>query len=383
MNFIRKHFLLLSRFTALMVLTISALSLCIATGCGSDDKPAESVLNTTETTATEASEEQGNILVQSGKQDDNVQIQIQDFNKTFNRHNEYTGEVEYTYQVDELRVSWEKSSFGYDIKLLYTGKKTYDSKGADAARPVKSVVRIIDSDGYIINSYTIYSQEALREGDSFEQEEFDNDLSRLKNVSLDDGIYTLELLSEDADTVSITGNDETRPNPERYYCPYAIPSIHETGAKLPFETDKEWVNLITLKDVHITEDGILSGLFEEDFDLSKAEYAGERDNSDSILKDAFFRPTKMYDIDAPEDYLTGVPEEAMPTSIRISYVPDGDIVVGERRCVRVSLGYKHTKEDEYTYAALVFQYFPGNALTEDEWCAVKNHAEEIDAEVPQ
>ena len=380
MNFMRKHFLLLSKFSALAVLTISALLLCIATGCGSDDEPTKSALNTAETTATEASEEQGNIIVQSGKQDDNVQIQIQDFNKTFNRHNEYTGEVEYTYQLDELRVSWEKSFSGYDIKLLYTGKKTYDSKGADAARPVKSVVRIIDSDGYIINSYTIYSQEALREGDSFEQEEFNDDL----NVGLDDGIYTLELLSEDVDTVSITGNDETRPNPERYYCPYAISSIFESGAELPFE-DKEWVDMITLKDVHITEDGILSGFFEEDFDLSKAEYAGENENnnSDSFIKDAFFRPTKMYDIDAPEDYLTGVPKEAIPDSIRISYSPDGDIVVGERRCVRVSFCYKHTKQDEYSYVALAFQYFPGNSLTEDEWCAVKNHAEEIGAEVPQ
>ncbi len=380
MNFMKKHFLLLSKFSALAVLTISALPLCIATGCGSDDKPAESVLNTTETTVTEESEEQGNIIMQSGKQDDNVQIKIQDFNKTFNRHNEYTGEIEYTYQIDELRASWEKSSFGYDIKLLYTGKKTYDSKGADAARPVKSVVRIIDEDGYIIDSCTTYSQEALCEGDSFEQVEFDGDL---RNVSLDDGVYTLELLSEDADTVSLAVNDEIRPNPKRYYCPYAIPSIHETDAELPFDIDEKWIDMIALKDVHITEDGILSGFFEENFDLSKAEYAGESDNFDSFIKDAFFRSTKRYDINNPEDYLTGVPEEAMPDSIRISYSPDGDIAVGERRCVYVSFCYKHTKEDEYSYVALMFQYFPGNALTEDEWCAVKENAEEIGEEVPQ
>lgn len=377
----RKHFLLLSRFSALMALTISVLSLCISTGCGSDDKPVESVLNAAETTATEVSEEQGNILVQSGKQDDNVQIKIQDFNKTFNRHNEYTGEIEYTYQIDELRASWKKSSMGYDIKLLYTGKKTYDSKGADAARPVKSVVRIIDEDGYIIDSCTTYSQEDLREGDSFEQEEFD-DLSLLNNVNLDDGVYTLELLSEDDDTVSLVGNDEIRPNPKRYYCPYAIRSFNETGAEFPFDIDKEWVHLITLKDVHITEDGILSGFFEENFDLSQAEYIGEDENDNYILKDAFFRPTKRYDINNPEDYLTGVPEEAMPDSIRISYSPDGDIAVGERRCVKVSFCYKHTKEDEYSYVALVFQYFSGNALTEDEWCAVKENAEEIGEEVP-
>lgn len=382
MNFMKKHFLLLSKFSALAVLTISALPLCIATGCGSDDEPAKSAINTAETTATEASEGQGNIIVQSGEQDDNVQIKIQDFNKTFNRHNEYTGEIEYTYQIDELRASWEKSSFGYDIKLLYTGKKTYDSKGAYVARPVKSVVRIIDEDGYIIDSCTTYSQEDLREGDSFEQEEFD-DLSLLNNVNLDDGVYTLELLSEDADIVSVTGNDEIRPNTERYYCPYAIPSIHETGAKLPFDIDNEWVDMIALKDVHITEDGFLSGLFEEDFDLSKAEYAGENDNSNTFSVDVYYGPTKMYDINNPEDYLTDIPEEAIPASIRISYSPDGDIVVGERQCVRVSFCYKYTKEDEYSYVALAFQYFPGNALTEDEWCAVKNHAKEIDAEIPQ
>lgn len=352
-----------------------------AAGCGSDNF-MDSSLEITETAATEITKEQGNIIVQSGKQDDNVQIQIQDFNKTFNRHNEYTGEVEYTYQVDELRVSWEKSSFGYDIKLLYTGKKTYDSKGADAARPVKSVVRIIDSDGYIIDSCIIYSQKSLRKGDSFEQEEFDSDLSLLKNVSLDDGIYTLELLSEDADTVSITGNDETRPNPERYYCPYGIPSIYETGAELPFDIDEKWINLITFKDVHITEDGILSGLFKEDFDLSQADYVGEDDNSNTFLVDAYYRPTKRYDINNPEDYLTGVPDEAMPTSIRISYSPDGDILVGERRCVTVSLCYRHNKEDEYSYAALAFQYFPGNTLTEKEWDAVIYNAEEIGTEVP-
>lgn len=311
------------------------MMLCAAAGCRSDDF-MDSSLGITETAATEITEEQGNIIVQSGKQDDNVQIQIQDFNKTFNRYNEYTGEVEYTYQIDELRVSWEKSSFGYDIKLLYTGKKTYDSKGADAARPIKSVVRLIDNDGYIIDSYTIYSKESLCDGDLFEQEEFDSDLSSLKNVILDDGIYTLELLSEDADIVSLAGNDGNKPNAERYYCPYAIPSIHETGAELPFYIDEKWIDLIALKDVHITENGFLSGLFEEDFDLSQTEYAGESDNSNSILKDTFFRPTKRYDIDNPKDYLTGVPEEAMPTSIRISYSPDGDILVGERRCVTVS-----------------------------------------------
>lgn len=373
MNFIKKH------FSLFLYLAISAIMPCVASGCGSDNF-MDSSLRITETSTTEITEEQGNIIVQSGKQDDNVQIKIKDFNKTFNRYNEYTGEIEYTYQIDELKVSWKKSSFGYDIKLLYTGKKTYDSKGADAERPIKSVVRLIDNGGYVIESYTLYSKEYLCEGETFEQVEFDGDL---RNVSLDDEIYTLELFSEDANTVSLAGNDGNKPNSERYYCPYVIPSIHEDDAELPFDIDEKWMDLIALKDVHITEDIFLNGLFDEDFDLSQAEYAGESDNSNSILKDTFFRPTKRYDIDNPEDYLTGVPEEAMPTSIRISYSLDGDILVGERRCVTVSFDYKYTPEDEYTYAALVFQYFPGNTLTEKEWNAVIYNAEEIGAKVPQ
>lgn len=375
---------LFSKKSALAICGASLMLMCMASGCGGNDDTAEIVQYTAETAVSKSADEKGNIIVQSGNQDDNVHIQIQDFNKTFNRHNYYTGEVEYSYQIDEIEASWETDDCGCDIKLLFTGKKTYDAKGSDAARYVKSEVRLIDEDGYVIESFTLYSEETLCEGDTFEKEEFECSTYNMDNIQLEDGNYTLEFISEDANKASLAGSDGDKPNPERHYCPYAIPCINESDAELPFDTNEEWIDLIALKDVYITDEGILKGLFEEDFDLSNADDTEEvATSNDSFFEDVYYGKTIYYDIDNPEEYLTGVPDEAMPDSVRISFNPEGSSICGERRNVTVSLGYKHDKDDKYTYAALAFQYFPGNALTEDEWNAVIEMAESIGVEVPQ
>ncbi len=332
---------------------------------------------TSEATTTESS----HTAVQTATPDD-LQIQIRDYEKTFQRHNFYTNEVEYAYEVEQVNVYWEETSFknNYNFHLKFTGKKTYDVHGAEAARPVQAVIRLLDEEENVIESMTLYSKSKLREGDSFDEEFQQSDFDL--NMDVEPGNYTIELFSEDKNTVQLAKEDTNAPLAERSYCPCPIVSQNEKNAQLPYDLDaSNWVYDFMQKDVHIS-DGVLTGLFEKDLDLSQLECTeSENDNEYISPKDVFYRPTQRYDIDNPSDYLTGVPEEAIPDLIRISYSPDGDMLVSERPCIVVAFCYKHQPEDETAYVSLVLRYFLGNTLEKEEWDSFQKMVKESGADI--
>ena len=120
---------------------------------------------------------------------------------------------------------------------------------------------------------------------------------------------------------------------------------------------------------------MLHGIFSEPYDLNNAKLSKLDNSEDSLISDFQYGDTYYYDITDFKTLPDNIPEEAIPSVIRVSVSRDGSIIYGERESFYVSFGYKHKPDDEYSYIALGFESHPANAITQEEWDNIISYAE--------
>lgn len=98
-----------------------------------------------------------------------------------------TGTLWYKVNLTEIDWSYETNYDGtIDIILSFTGTKTYYYKGNNVSSSNTFSIRILDSDGYVVDTKTVYPP-SLMVGESFRDEE-------VKFYNLDVGEYTIEII---------------------------------------------------------------------------------------------------------------------------------------------------------------------------------------------
>lgn len=95
----------------------------------------------------------------------------------------------YGYEATSVKITnirYEMS--GDDMKIYLSGEKTYDKKGSSYSSYCRVGYKVYDSDGYVVDSGTFYS-DAMRVGDKFKDDYF-----TIYNLEIGE-TYTLELLN--------------------------------------------------------------------------------------------------------------------------------------------------------------------------------------------
>ena len=285
--------------------------------------------------------------------------------RDFTSPNSYSGEPRYSFRLDELVLTIKNMGLSLDVEADLTGEKTYDWIGEDAERCLRLIVRFRDSSGNVVEQLELDTEEPVKMGEPFERLHAGGITTQLFGLAPD--VYTVEVEANDSSQIVPALPDAVGLDPDRWYVTSNIHTIIEHGAQLPFDTDAPWVETYMKKEIYVDDDLVLHGLFETPYDLHDAVLAEVSPPSGPLLADFQYGDCYYYDINDPENWLTDVPAEAMPTRIRISYSPYGSITVDERPEVFANFLYCHEPTDEHCYVAFGFRSIPAKYLTLEEW----------------
>lgn len=198
-------------------------------------------------------------------------------------------------------------------------------------------------------------------------------------VDLEPGEYTVDIFQQPENYVELANENIEYLNPERWYP--LIVHMNEESSGFDFDARAEWIYQYAMRNIYIDDNLILHNAFNTPYDLNEAK-CEIRKNESSLVVDDCYSDSYYYDIENPAELLSGVPDEAMPACIRVTYSPGGSIIDGERPYVMVAFIYKKNADDKNP-ASIVFWSIKGANLTQDEWNMVLSDAEKAGADKSQ
>ncbi|MBR1592126.1 MAG: hypothetical protein IJ666_03855 [Ruminococcus sp.] len=274
-----------------------------------EETKTETVSKTTETEKEPPCSEKNQISIETNLETEGASFVIGNTDGYFERFNDYTGEMKYSFEIDTVTV--DETLYAYlensNLSLSCSGKKLYDCLGDDVPRRVAVVMDIKDSDGNIIESKEMWTED-VKTGEEFD--EFY--IPSYFNFTVKPEQYTIDIHAKSSDTVVRAEGSEYL-NPERWYTAAIIKKQLEEDAELPFDTSEQWLADYSVKEIYIDENLMLHGLFPEPYDLHNAKFdEGSETQSEVLLSDLQYGKTVYYDIEEPEKYLKDIPEEAIP-----------------------------------------------------------------------
>ncbi len=301
-------------------------------------------------------------------------FELEDTDGLIERFNGYTNELKYKFMIDKISVEGKiyESINKVSINFLFSGCKVYDCLGDDTKRNILQNIRIKDSSGTVVASADNFDYPCLKTGEKFE------DLKIRISEELPPGKYFIDINTPPDNNFSPVKENKEYFNPEKYYTTAVIRNILENGAELPFDISSEWVYDLKMNEIYVDENLMLYGIFSEPYDLNNAKLSKLDNSEDSLISDFQYGDTYYYDITDFKTLPDNIPEEAIPSVIRVSVSRDGSIIAGERESFYVFFNYKHKPDDEYSYIALGFESHPANAITQKEWNDIVSCAEEDD-----
>lgn len=110
----------------------------------------------------------------------------------------------------------------------------------------------------------------------------------------------------------------------------------------------------------LTDDMTLTGFFRKDVSL-KAENAvmtSDPSLADKSFSDAAYGDSWYYMLEDPAEYLT-LPDDLMPSFIRICYSPKGSIIAPSGEAIIISLSYQNEEDTDVT-DAFAFTWYHGD-----------------------
>ena len=287
-------------------------------------------------------------------------FELEDTDGCMERFNQYTNELEYRFQIDTISLKGKVNEYtgSASITILFSGHKLYDCRGDDFENEIVQTVRIKDSSGAVVASGESKTSDSLKTGEKFDNLQIDF-------FELPPGNYIIDINTYYNNNSSFITKNTKYFNPQRYYTTYIINNILEKGAELPFDSSADWIDEIYRHEIYVDENLVLHGIFTEPYDLHNAEYEKSKTGD-----------TDYYDITDFSTLPDIIPEEAIPSVIRVSVSRYYNILFGERDGLYVFFNYKHNPDDEYSYIALGFESHPGNTLTQEEWDKIVSNAKE-------
>lgn len=80
---------------------------------------------------------------------------------------DYNDRIESSWRVNDFRVEIEENYDGlYTVEMYFSGEKTYDARGSGQGATCKISWQLFDTEGYVVDSGTVYSP-SVREGEKF------------------------------------------------------------------------------------------------------------------------------------------------------------------------------------------------------------------------
>lgn len=302
--------------------------------------------------------------------DSMLDIRVRDFGSTFSCRDPYTSREVYRFRINKVRIAAEQSYDGekYNISMFFTGRKEYDEIDG-LTRPVKLMVRVLDSEGIIVHSETVYSTSSLAAGETFDDEKWGY------RFTLEAGSYTLEV--EDVDYlmgVRLT-EQEIMPDPKRWYSLLNTVS-GSLSSKLSDDQKTALEGILSelsRLNVGIDDEFRLSGFTDEPIQIPEdsVRYVEGYVSFDQYLGEAY-----MFDLPEQISLPVVFPEDLKPDRIWINYLPYGDSVIGERPRTTIAMMYLDSQGDSLGTIQVLF--FPGYSLSDEDWGIVKENAAEAD-----
>lgn len=309
-----------------------------------------------------------------------VSFRLADGPGLIERYNDYTGEVSYSFRVESVKLKVEEQEYyenQYKINVSLTGEKVFDCKGDEAERGFRYIARILDSNGVVIDSENYFGKSLLKTGDRLEDSELDLSFSFLE---LEPDEYTVDIFQQPESYVKLAEENTEYLNPERWYS-IIVYTNEESAGGYNFDARAPWVYQYAMRNIYIDDNLILHNVFSEPYDLKQAECT-HRESYNTPVADKYYCDYWYYDITDFDELLSGVPDEAVPSDIRVSYSPGGDIIAGERPAITIAFIYRKNAE-ETNPASIAFYSMRGANLTQKEWDMILATAEKSGIDTSQ
>lgn len=335
---------------------------------------------TSQSEAGQSKENNSEIRLEVNSNSNKVSFRLADGSGLIERYNGYTGDVSCSFKVESVKLDVEESEITenqYRINVSFAGEKISDSKGDDAERGLKYPVRILDSNGVVIDSQQYMSKNFLKVGDRLE--DFGLDIN-FQFIDLKPGEYTVDIFQQPENYVELANKNTKYLNPERWYSLIAL-NKDTKDSSYDFDIEEKWIYEYSLRNMYIDDALILHNVFNMPYDLNKTKCEIIKNETSLVINDCY-SDSYYYDMENPAELLSGVPEEAIPRKIRVSYSPGGSMIDGERPAVMVTFIYRKDENDKQ-HGSISFWSKKGVHLTQKEWDMVLSNAEKADADKSQ